>query len=156
MKLNYNSHNILGSAYAVEILDMLLNFIVVNTDDINSYDELTEKEKKVVNKEIFNLILKPTTLSEKIEKLFKEFKAEKFGFISSSEKAFIEKSLGLSDKLSVEELTNIRNEIVKYTDRLLKGSEITLTERSQLAIMDKMSAFVCVIDRIKIQKGVEV
>lgn len=155
MKNTFNSQAILGSAYAVEIVDMLLNFLVVNTDDINSYDELTNKEKKVVNKEIFDLILRPNTLEEKIEKLFKEFKAEQFGFISSSEKAFVEKSLGLSDKLSVEELTNIRNEIVEYTDRLLKGSEITLTERSQLAIMDKMSAFVCVIDRIKTQKGVE-
>ena len=155
MKNTFNSQAILGSAYAVEIVDMLLNFLVVNTDDINSYDELTKKEKKVVNKEIFDLILRPNTLEEKIEKLFKEFKAEQFGFISSSEKAFVEKSLGLSDKLSVEELTNIRNEIVEYTDRLLKGSEITLTERSQLAIMDKMSAFVCVIDRIKTQKGVE-
>ncbi len=156
MKNTFNSQAILGSAYAVEIVDMLLNFLVVNTDDINSYDELTKKEKKVVNKEIFDLILRPNTLEEKIEKLFKEFKAEQFGFISSSEKAFIEKSLGLSDKLSVEELTNIRNEIVRYTDRLLQVSEVTLTERSQLAIMDKMSAFVCVIDRIKIQKGVEV
>lgn len=156
MKNTFNSSAILGSAYAVEIVDMLLNFLVVNTNDINSYDELTEEEKKVVNKEIFDLILRPNTLSEKIEKLFKEFKAEKFGFISSAEKAFIEKSLGLSDKLSVEKLTDIRNEIVRYTDRLLQGSEVTLTEKSQLAIMDKMSAFVCVIDRIKIQKGVEV
>ena len=154
MKNTFNSQAILGSAYAVEIVDMLLNFLVVNTDDINSYDELTKKEKKVVNKEIFDLILRPNTLEEKIEKLFKEFKAEQFGFISSSEKAFIEKSLGLSDKLSVEELTNIRNKIVRYADELLRGSEVTLTERSQLAIMDKMSAFVCVVDRIKIQKGV--
>lgn len=156
MKNTFNSQAILGSAYAVEIVDMLLNFLVVNTDDINSYDELTKKEKKVVNKEIFDLILRPNTLEEKIEKLFKEFKAEQFGFISSSEKVFIEKSLGLSDKLSVEELTNIRNKIVRYADELLRGSEVTLTERSQLAIMDKMSAFVCVVDRIKIQKGVEV
>lgn len=156
MKNRFNSQAILGSSHAVEIVDMLLNFFVVNTDDINSYDKLTEKEKGVVNKEIFDLILKPTTLEEKIEKLFKEFKAEKFGFISSFEKAFIEKSLGLSDMLSVNELTHIRNEIVRYTDKLLKCSEVTLTERSQLEIMDKMSAFVCVIDRIKVQKGVEV
>ena len=156
MKSVYTPHDIFASPYVVEIVDMLLNFLVVNTQDINSYDELTEKEKKVVNEKAFNLILKPNTLEEKIEKLFKEFKAEKFGLISSSEKAFIEKSLGLSDKLSVKELANIRNKIVEYAYELLKGSEVTLTKESQLAIMDKMSAFVCVIDRLKILKGAEV
>lgn len=156
MKLKYNAEKVLGSAYALQIVSMLLNFLDVNTRDINSYNELTKEEKEVVSQQVFELVLRENTLSEKIEKLFKEFKAEKFGFISGSEKAFIEKSLGLSDKLSVEELTDIRNEIVRYTDRLLNGSEITLSKRSQLAIVDKMSAFVCVIDRIKIQKRVEV
>lgn len=156
MKSIFSPYNVFASSHGVEIVDMLLNFLVVNTEDINSYDELTEKEKKVVNEEVFNLILKPNTLEERIKKLFKEFKAEKFGLISSSEKAFIEKSLMLSDKLTVKELTDIRNKIVEYAYELLKGSEVTLTKESQLAIMDKMSAFVCVIDRLKILKGVEV
>ena len=73
MKLIYDAQRVLGSAYALQIVSMLLNFLDVNTKDINSYNELTKKEKEVVSQQVFELILRKDTLSEKIEKLFKEF-----------------------------------------------------------------------------------
>lgn len=77
----------------------------------------------------------------------------KFGFVTSAEESKIKSVLGLSNENTVEELVNIRNEIVEYTHKIVTSG--TLLESSQLKVMDKMSAFVCVIDRLKVLKGAE-
>lgn len=153
MKLDKSIEAILGTAYAYSVTEALLNFFGVYVKDIDEYDELPDELKKVMPECVFEYLTRKETTREKIENLFRVYTPTKFGFVTSAEEAQIKSVLGLSNENTVEELVNIRNEIVDYTHKLVTSG--TLLEKDQLKVMDKMSAFVCVIDRLKVLKGAE-
>ena len=154
MKLDKSIEVILGSEYAYSVTEALLNFFGVYVENVYKYDELPDELKKVMPKFVFEYLTKKETIRDKIETLFQVYTPTKFGFVTNTEEAQIKSVLGLSNKNTIRELVNIRNEIVNYTHKLVTSG--TLLESSQLRVMDKMSAFVCVIDRlIKTPKGAE-
>ena len=153
MKLDKSIEEILESEYAPLITETLLNFFGAYVEDIYEYDKLPDKLKKVITEYDFEYLTRKETTREKIETLFEVYTPTKFGFVTSVEEAQIKSVLGLSNENTVEELIEIRNEIVDYTHKLVTSG--TLLEKDQLKVMDKMSAFVCVIDRLKVLKGAE-
>lgn len=153
MKLDKSAEEILISEYAPLVIKTLLNFFGVFIKDISEYNELPDKLKKVIPEYDFEYLTRKETTIEKIETLFQVYTPTKFGFVTSAEETQIKSVLGLSNENTVEELVNIRNEIVEYTHKLVTSG--TLLESDQLRVIDKMSAFVCVIDRLKVLKGVE-
>ena len=153
MKLDKSIDSILGTAYAYSVTEALLNFFGVYVKDVDEYDELQHELKEVMSECVFEYLTRKETTIEKIETLFEVYTPTKFGFVTNAEEAQIKSVLGLSNENTVEELIEIRNEIVDYTHKLVTNG--TLLEKDQLKVMDKMSAFVCVIDRLKVLKGAE-
>lgn len=151
MKLDKSIDAIIGSEYAYSVTEALLNFFGVYILDVHEYNELPEELKKVMPECVFEYLTRKETIKEKIETLFRVYKPTKFGFVTNAEEAQIKAVLGLSNDNISQELISIRNEIVDYAHYLVTSG--TLTEKSQLLVMDKMSAFVCVIDKLRWQNG---
>ena len=153
MRLDKSIDSILGTAYAYSVTEALLNFFGVYVKDVYKYNELPDELKEVMPECVFEYLTRKETTREKIETLFQVYESTKFGFVTNTEESQIKSVLGLSNENTIEELIEIRNEIVDYTHKLVTSG--TLLESSQLKVMDKMSAFVCVIDRLKVLKGAE-
>lgn len=153
MKLDKSIEAILGTSYTYSVTEALLNFFGVYVKDVYEYNELPDELKEVMPEYVFEYLTRQETTREKIETLFRVYEPTKFGFVTNTEEAQIKSVLGLSNENTVEELVNVRNEIVDYTHKLVTSG--TLLESEQLKVMDKMSAFVCIIDRLKVLKGAE-
>lgn len=57
------------SDFVNELMDMFINHFEYSIDNINSYEELAEEEKKIIPKRLFDMIVEPPA-----ENLFKERK----------------------------------------------------------------------------------
>ena len=94
-----------------------------------------------------------------VEELYNTIVPKEHGFISGDEIKQVEEFLGLTGEESLEELTAIRNTIVRYwSDYTDKFYEIPRKERTEEEIdeaermRDQMSAFTSVIDNLKWNK----
>lgn len=95
--------------------------------------------------------------NECIKKLFVEYEPEQFGIIKPDEQKFIEDYLGITNDISNEDLIRLRNAIVNvYADNYAKQYPDVLNGSDLMKYTDKMSAFTCVIDSIRIKRGLEV
>ena len=111
------------------------------------------EELKTINKDGYNFA------EFDVEGLYNTIVPKEHGFISGDEIKQVEEFLGLTGEESLEELTAIRNTIVRYwSDYTDKFYEIPRKERTEEEIdeaermRDQMSAFTSVIDNLKWDK----
>lgn len=154
MKLNIDSYEILLGSDACIITDSLLNFFSLYIENVAEYNELDEDVKKAIPERIFELLTRKETDDEIIEKLFKVVNPVKFGFINNEESNKVQEVLRINEDTSGNRLLELRNEIVEYTYRLITSG--TLIENDKIKAMNKMSAFVAVIDTLRVKQGYEV
>lgn len=95
--------------------------------------------------------------NECIKKLFVEYEPERFGIVKPNEQKFIQDYLGITNNISNDDLIRLRNAIVNvYADNYVKQYPDVLNGNDLIKYADKMSAFTCVIDSIRIKRGLEV
>ena len=95
--------------------------------------------------------------NECIKKLFVEYEPEMFGIVKPNEQKFIQDYLGITNNISNDDLIRLRNAIVNvYADNYAKQYPDVFNGNDLIKYADKMSAFTCVIDSIRIKRGLEV
>lgn len=111
------------------------------------------EELKTINKDGYNFA------EFDVEGLYNTIVPKEHGFISGDEIKQVEEFLGLTGEESLEELTAIRNTIVKYwSDYIDKFYEIPRKDHTEEELdefdkmQDQMSAFTSVIDNLKWDK----
>ena len=147
MKLDKSIDSILGTAYAYSVTEALLNFFGVYVKDVYEYNELPDELKEVMPELVFEYLTRKETETERIEKLFVQYKPEEFGIIKPEEQKFIQDYLGITDDTPEEELIRLRNTIIEvYVNNYAQRYPDVVSGDVLVGYTDKMSAFTYVID----------